>query len=287
MKINCLHTLCLKILLGGSILFFPIIVLAYQFDASIIGSKESYKDKDESSVIGLNMQALLYPVESQSGPYAEQAFIARAPSINVIAMTYDLDLHQRGSSSFYSGGLVVTLAEKKSNWVSQFGYLQLQGETDLDLGLSYDSDLENYWLGAGYYMKPTVMVSTTVDHTEVRVLNLRYEELSIEFGIKALFDDINLEMDIRHILYDDNGEEEENIEGQLAMDYYINPSTSIGGYLGVNRGNSDREEYDEIEINFLKFIRRYYVELAYIKTNDKLDDDQSSYGYSATFGVRW
>ena len=266
----------------------PNYATAYQFDVSLLGAKADYEDKDKYTAYGLVLEAFLEPIEVQKGPYAEQDFITRTPSVGVIGLKYDFDLHDRGSSEITAGGVAVTFMADTSNLLVDSGYFGYEQDAEFDNGQKFDSDLQNYWLKLGYFFQQQTAVYAITDYYEWEMLAIKDEELHLGIGTKALVDKFNIEAELLNIRYDSDGEEDTNYEVSIEMDYYFMPSLSVGGYIVVNRGQSDEEELDGFGISFLAFIQQqFYVEVEYSSREAKHNDNLSSDRTAVIFGVRW
>lgn len=260
--------------------------VAYDFD-TYVGFQNTKTDVDEVTSYVAGAEAFLESVDAEQGVYAEQDFLARASSISAWFIHYEIDRDNANENNLDGGGVSATFMDEGSDLWLESGYFHSKEKRTV-IGIEVDEHFNNYWLKAGWFIKPQVTIYSLIDYYEWKALASKTEEVHFGFGVKGLLQQVNIEAELLRVEYDEANEANINHTVTLTLDYYFNRALSLGGSLGLERGDSATNEYNDYALNVMNFIdKRSYFGLEYSIRDMQFVDDEDIKSISLIAGMRW
>ena len=261
---------------------------AYQWDASLRFQQLEYDNKDQHKVYSLAVKAFIEPVDAKQGMYAEQAFLGRVSSVTALATYHRLHGQAHDASDIRGGGVSVTSMDKSSRLFLQSGYYHHKSKQGNVTGIKANTHFRNYWLRAGAFVGSKALLYGLLDYYEWSNLAAKEDEVALGMGLKVIHQNINLEMKVLNITYDEGVQDYVNKERALKLDYYLNPALSVGGQIEQNRGEFRDDEYDEASLNIVGYLQeRIYLGAEYVIHDMKSSSQEDAKQIVLFSGMRW
>ena len=236
---------------------------------------ESYSN----DLLAAQLTHYLAPVNTDGGPLAEAAFLAKASAVYVGIGNSSSDFGGGVESSGTPIGAGVTFVTPNQPLVLNAEFMRLKEE--LDSPYSGDFTTKSLTLGAGYYVTDRTLVALNYNKIDITG-DLEGDVKSYTLSAKHLADlGDGRALNIESALIRQSESDDDANAVAVAADFYPQPEFSVGA--GVSTAIGDAEG-TSLNLNARAFIRDD-LSLAFTWTNNRIDDsdiDSTEFGISAT-----
>ena len=257
------------------------------------GYEKEDADTSTDKTIGVGAEIYFSPINTESKPFAQAAFLDKSSFVTVGYINQKVDLQNASVDSLDLGGplIGINFITETDAFILGVFYSKLDGDTNPSQ-LTIDSKLIGFVIGKYLNDSTTVEVSYTsgdaeYDNTisnQTFTLDIDYYELTYNtvqwLGATSYYDfSIGFEL-IRKD--NSNSVKEDNHELKVLGNYYFTRMTSLGLAASFNSGDDISDEGQTLAINFNHFFAPQIalkVGLSKFNADDIQTEDADSFSF--------